>query len=432
MEKKLNDPTFPLLDEKTVTGREIIPVIGEDGQNKQMPYSLMRDRKQHRGLHGGTTIYASDYDVKADLVYEDVAYNRIEKRFGQDPTANLQAALNDAGKMVPSDPNLYYEGNVRVVTPAGRIPLTSTLFIPPNVILDSEHSYFYNFLSDAHAPIIHGARRSHATYIAVHANAKNGVTFGDPALGGVRCDSRIGFIYVEHAGVDYNAALPPNRQKCGLRVHGLDFKLERLEVKEANIGFDCYQASDVLVPTVFMIGCSVGVRLESCEQVILPSIALDTTIQTGVQIDNSNNNFLRLNSFVNSHYGTPMECGVVVGRYSQAGGNKNNVVDYTGQSTGGYLLEVSNTEDCEFFLRGSNSRTFSQRFANATSHWQHSGNGELMAHDIGTNYHPYGNEGIPGAAIKYGRGHQGYLKIYLTRSSGIKPFEGNQYGSLRE
>jgi hypothetical protein len=322
--------------------------------------------------------------------------------------------------------------------PYGRYKITDTLKIPPNVLICFK-GHLFNFLSDPFKPIIHGSRRSHCSLVRVHANARNGVIWGDYASGSAPCDSMLGYIWVYHVGVNYDPNLQPYQQQCGLRLHGLNFALDRFEVKGGNIGLDLYGASDLLCPSVFLIGCATGLRLESAEQIILPSVVLDTNINTGIQIDNSNDVWIHSNAFVNSdNYGSAMEVGVLIGRYSGPSNNHNINIDYTAQSTGGYGLEVSNTEDCKINLTLTNSRTFSQRSGNgtATSHWMplntDPNKGALKAHNIGINYHPYGNEGVSAAAIKYGPNCTGYLKIDLTKSANIASYEGQPYGKLIE
>jgi len=397
--------------------------------------SPLTNRANHKGTDGGAVIYAADFGAGGDLVYSKPTYNTVTRVSGTDTTSKIQDALNVAGSKVPSDVNLDYEQCITVVVPSGKYFISSPLVVPPNVILDASNAYLFNFLADPFTPVVQGSRHSHCTHISVHGNSKSGIAWGDQSAGGVRCDSRLESIYVEHAGVNYDSSRPGNQQKCGLRLSGLNFRLNRVEIKEANIGLDLYQASDVLCPSVFMIGCSTGIRLESCEQVILPLVALDTTIQTGIQIDNSNNVYMQANAFVNSDgYGTPMEYGVVVGRYSGMT-NKNIVLDYIAQSTGGYALEVGKTEDCEFSIKATNSRTFSQTSGRGTanSHWNPLPSGALLAHDLGTRYFPYGNEGTPGSLIKYMEGSIGYLKIRLTRNKSIaRIYEGTPYGVLLE
>ncbi len=414
----------------TISG-EVLPIAGLG--------SPLVNRANHQGIDGGAVIYAADLGVGGDLVYSTPTYNTVNRVSGTDVTAKIQAALNLAGSKVPSDVSLNYEQCITVVIPSGKYLTSSTLVVPPNVILDASNAYFFNFLPDPYAPVVQGSRHSHCTHISAHGNNQSGIAWGDQSAGGVRCDSRMESIYVEHAGVGYDSSRPANQQKCGLRLSGLNFRLGRVEIKEANIGLDLYQASDVLCPTVFPIGCSTGIRLESCEQVILPLVALDTTIQTGIQLDNSNNCYIKASAFVNSDgYGTAMETGVAVGRYSGLL-CKNIVIDYTAQSTGGYALEVGKTEDCEFSVRATNSRTFSQTSGGgtATSHWtpiaSGSRQGALLAHNVGTNYHPFGNEGSNGSVIKYRGGSIGYLKIQLTRSKSIaRAYEGSPYGDLVE
>lgn len=388
-------------------------------------------------------INAADYGAKGDLVYQETSYNTVAIVSGTDTTAKIQAALNAAGAMVPQDVNLPYEGAVRVVIPPGKYIIAGDkgLDIPSNVIFDSEGAVFFNFLNNDWEPIIKGRRHSHATKIKVHANKKTGIEWGDRTGGGVRCDSYIDAIWVEHAGVEYESTLPPNRQKCGLRIFGLWFRIGRIEIKEANIGLDVYQASDVLCPAVFLMGCSTACRMESAEQILFPSVALDTNISTGFQIDNSGNVLVTLTAFVNSDgYGTAMDTLLRIGQYSGTP-CKDIYINAAAISIGGRMLSIANCMDSAFTLFASNARLFSQTSGNgqATSHWntvnwasasgQVNGGG-LKAHDIGTNYQPYGNEGSPSAAIAYGANLSGFLKIDLLASAGINPAEGKQYGLL--
>jgi hypothetical protein len=216
-----------------------------------------------------------------------------------------------------------------------------------------------------------------------------------------------------------------------LRVHGLDFRIDRFWCKGGNIGLDIYQASDVLCNSAFLIGCSTGLRLESAEQVDVLA-RCDTCIRTGVQIDNSTNARIDAMAFGNSDgYGSPMESGLVVGRHS---GQKNKAlkIKFWATSTGGYAAELDNCEDSEFEIGASNSRLFSQTSGQntATSHWSPTATGGLLAHNVGTNYYPAGNEGTPGAAIRYGNNLTGFINTRLSVGSSITPTQGAIAGSL--
>lgn len=386
-------------------------------------------------------INAGDYGAKGDLVYRQTAHNTVAIVTGTDTTANIQAALDAAAALVPQDVNLPYEGSVRVVIPPGKYIISKTIVVPSNVILDCAHANFFNFQSNDWSPIIWGKRHSHATIINVHANKKSGIWWGDPNAGGVRCDSFIEAIRVQHAGVEYESTLPPRQQKCGLRLFGLWFSIDRIEVKEANIGLDIYQASDLLCPAVFLMGCSTACRMESAEQIVLPCVALDTNFNTGFQIDNSGNIFVTLTAFVNSDgWGTAMDCLLRVGQYSGTP-CKDIYITAIAVSIGGRMLSVQNCQDSDFTLYASNARLFSQTSGNnqATSHWQAknwtsaSGQvnaGALLAHNIGTNYQPYGNEGSPTGVVKYGGNLSGFLNVNLACDSAIARIEGQVYGNL--
>jgi hypothetical protein len=386
-------------------------------------------------------INAADYGAKGDLVYRETSYNTVAIVSGTDTTINIQAALDAAAALVPQDVNLPYEGAVRVVLPAGKYIISRTIVVPSNVILDSTHASFFNFITNDWAPIIWGKRHSHATIINVHANKKSGIWWGDPEAGGVRCDSYIDSVRVQHAGVENESSLPAGQQKCGLRLFGLWFSIGRIEIKEANIGLDIYQASDLLCPATFLMGCSTACRMESAEQIILPCVALDTNFNTGFQIDNSGNILVNLTAFVNSDgYGTAMDCLLRIGQYSGIA-CKDIYVTAAATSIGGRMLAIANCMDSSFTLFASNARLFSQTSGNAqaTSHWNAvnwtSASGEvnvggLLAHNIGTNYQPYGNEGSASAAIKYGSNLSGFLDIKLLASSGITATEGTIYGLL--
>lgn len=380
----------------------------------------------------GSFYYASNYGVKADLEYVQPTYNTATIVSGTDTTAQLQALLNLVGSTVPNDVELAYEGCPRVITPHGKMILSSTLLIPPNVLLACEHTVFFNFLSDDWEPAISGSRHSHATKIKLFGNNKSGIQWGDPNAGGVRSDSYIDSVWVEHCGVDFQASLPANQQKCGLRLYGLWYRINRIEVKEANIGVDLYQASDVMCPAVFPIGCSTAIRCESAEQISFPSVCLDTNIQTGIQIDNSNNITMTVQAFVNSDgYGTAMDCLLKIGTYS---GNpcRGIFINAIALSTGGRMLEIEKAMDCEFRLYASNARLYSQTSGGgtATSHWSPTVTGALLAHDMGTNYQPYGNEGEPTALVKYGSNFAGFLNIELWKPVGVTATEGIQYGNI--
>src|SRR5919199_883742 len=377
-------------------------------------------------------INASDYGARGDLVYREVTYNTVAIVSGTDTTDKLQAALNAAAALVPQDVNLSYEGSVRVIVPAGKYILTQTLTVPSNVVLDCKDAVFFNFLSNDWLPAIWGKRHSHATRIKLHANKKSGIWWGDPNAGGVRCDSYIDEVWVEHAGVEFESTLPPSQQKCGLRLFGLWFRINRIEVKEANLGLDIFKASDVLCPAVFLMGCGTALRLESAEQIILPAVAFDTNINTGIQIDNSGNAFIVVTAFTNSDgYGTGLNRLIDVGTWSGVP-CKDIYIWAAAVSTGGQMLSVSNCIDSSFTLNASNARLFSQTSGQgkATSHWNPTATGGLLAHNLGTNYQPYGNEGTPIALVKYGSNLSGYLNVNLSCDSAIARVEGDPYGSL--
>jgi hypothetical protein len=412
--------------------------------NKYMPVPLseLLKVKEISSKQSAFVINAGDYGAKGDLEYENVSYNQVRAISGTDTTASIQKALDVAGAMVPQDVNLDYEGAVRVVMPPGKYRVTKSLDIPSNVIFDCEHAVFFNFLSSDWEPVIKGRRHAHATIIKVHANKKSGVEWGDRNAGGVRCDSYIDAIWVEHAGVEYEASLDTSKQKCGLRLFGLWFRINRIEIKEANIGLDIFRASDVLCPSVFLMGCATACRLESAEQILFPSLALDTNIQLGIQIDNSNNVFMNVIAFVNSDgYGTPMDEILRVGAYSGSP-CKDIHIFAAATSTGGRMLSIANCMDSSFKLFASNSRLFSQTSGNgqATSHWQAKDwypnnstqaiGGGLKAHDMGVNYQPYGNEGSASAAIKYGPNLSKVIDIELLATPDINPVEGTVYGTL--
>lgn len=402
------------------------------------------DSSLQKSKQSAFVINAGDYGAVGDLVYRQTAHNTVAIVSGTDTTASIQAALNAARDMVSQDVNLPYEGAVRVVVPPGKYIIAGDkgLEVPSNVILDSAHAVFFNFLNNDWEPVIKGRRHAHATIIQVHGNKKSGIEWGDRNAGGVRCDSFIEGIRVQHCGVEYESTLPPNRQKCGLRLFGLWFSIDRIEVKEANIGLDIYQASDLLCPALFLMGCSTACRMESAEQIILPCVALDTNFNTGFQIDNSGNVFVNVTAFVNSDgYGSPMDTLLRIGQYSGTP-CKDIYITAAAMSIGGRMLSIQNCMDSAFTLYASNARLFSQTSGNgqATSHWNaiswtsvsgEVNGGGLKAHDIGVNYQPYGNEGTPTALIKYGSGLSGFLDIGIHFSGNLTVSEGNRYGQLR-
>ncbi len=436
-EQTVNHPLVSAAAKGMMSADDFLKLAGiAPGATANATNAALRDRRTHREIEGGAVIYASDFGVKADLVHRELTYNTVERVSGTDTTTELQNALNAAGAMVPSDVNLPYEGCVRVVTPAGKIIVSKTLIIPPNVILDSRHSKFYNFLSNDWLPIILGSRHSHATIIEVHANKKSGIWWGDPNGGGVRCDSFIDAVRVQHAGVEYESTLPPKQQKCGLRLFGLWYTIGAIEIKEANLGLDLYQASDVLCPSVFVMGSSTAIRCESAEQIIFPCVALDTNISTGIQIDNSNNIHMMVHGFVNSDgYGTPMQEFIRVGFWSGIPCRNVHLIGVA-ISCGGRMLNLSNCQDCTFKLVASNARLFSQTSGGGTafSHWNpvqtDPNRGALWPHDMGMNYQPPGNEGTPFALIRYGSGITGNLDIDLWKPATAITSEGTVYGRL--
>jgi hypothetical protein len=373
-------------------------------------------------------VNAADFGAVGNLRYRDITYESVGIVSGADSSDGIQTALNKAGELVPSDVALEYEGRSICYIPPGRYAITRKLVVPPNVVLHSEGCLF-NFLSN-NDPIIQGSRHSHCSRIKVHANAKNGLVWGEQG-NSQACASDLGHIEVWHVGVGYDSSKPPYQQLCGLRVHGLDFRIDRFWTKGGNVGLDIYQASDVLCNSAFLIGCSTGLRLESAEQVNVIA-RFDTCINAGIQLDNSTNVDIDGMAFVNSDgYGSPMQAGLIVGRYS---GEKNRAlkIKYFATSTGGYAAELQNCEDSEFEIGASNARLFSQRSGGgtATSHWNPTPTGALLAHDVGVNYYPTGNEGSPAAAIKYGNNLTGFINTRLSVSNGITQTEGTVAGSL--
>ncbi|QLE46338.1 hypothetical protein FD723_39705 (plasmid) [Nostoc sp. C052] len=376
------------------------------------------------------TVNAKYFGAKGDLVIEKLTYETVGVVSGTDDSDAIQAALDYAGSFVSDDVTEEFEGNILCYVPYGKYYITKTLIVPPNVVLQAD-GILYNFLSDRYAPIVKGSRHSHCRKLVVHANAGSGVEWGDAASGSAPCSSVIDELKVWHAGVNYDAQKTPNQQKCGLRLHGLDFFLGKIWIKGGNIGLHISVASDVLASSLFLIGCACGMVIESAEQIELPSCRWDTNINQALQLDNSNNCRISGAAFVNSDsYGSAMSLGVSIGKYS-GNINTNIKVDYTAQSTGGYGLEISNAKDCAIRLQLTNSRNYAQTSGNgsATSHWVPTESGALLAHNIGTLYSLQGNNQIESAAaaIKYGSNLSGFIDIELAKSSDIIATEGTPY-----
>lgn len=381
-------------------------------------------------------VNAADFGAKGDLVTSHIDYQSERYVSGADDTAALQAALNFAGSLVSSDVTKEYEGNVVCYVPpgaTGKYRITAQLVIPPNVVFHCE-GFIFNFLSDPHQAMIKGDRHSHCRKLQCHANAKSGIEWGRP--GSDPCASNLESIVVWHVGVDFNPAEPTDRQKCGLRLFGLDFRIGHVWIKGGNMGIHGSGSSDVLAANLFLIGCANGLVINSAEQWSCPSICIDTNITNGIIIDNSNNIELKARAFVNSDaYGTAMQYGVVVGRYTGAKLNSNIEIEFAGQSTGGYGLEIGKCEAFKGKFYLTNARTYSQTSGGgtATSHWAPTATGALLAHDIGRFY--FLNNGVPGesaaAAVKYTGNFAKWIDIEVILDDGIPLTEGTVYGTLR-
>jgi hypothetical protein len=379
-------------------------------------------------------VNARNFGTKGDLVTSRVDHQTQAYISGSDDTAALQAALNYAGSLVSSDLTLEFEGNVVCYVPfgiTGKYRLTAQLKIPPNVIFHCE-GFIYNFLSDPHQPMIWGDRHSHCRKLQVHCNGKAGVDWG--RVGSDPCASNLESLVIWNVGVDFNPSEPTNRQKCGLRLYGLDFRIGHVWVKGGNIGIHGSGASDVLSANLFLIGCANGMQLQNGEQWSCPSICIDTNITSGINIDNCNNIELKARAFIDSDtYGTPMQYGVVIGRYTGSRLNTNIEIEYAAQSTGGYGIEVGKVESFKGKFYLTNSRTYSQNGTGATSHWTPTSTGALLPHDIGRFY--YLNNGVPAenaaAAVKYTGNYGRYVDIDVYLDDGIPLSEGTIYGQLR-
>lgn len=379
-------------------------------------------------------VNARDFGAKGDLVVSKIDYQTERYISGADDTAALQAALNYAGTLATSVLTEEYEGNVVCYVPfgdKGRYRITAQLKIPPNVIFHCE-GFIFNFLTDPHQPMIWGDRHSHARKIQAHANGKAGIDWGRP--GSDPCASNLESIVIWNVGVGYNPSENINRQQCGLRLYGLDFRIGHLWVKGGNIGMHGSGASDVLSANLFLIGCANAMTLQSCEQWSCPSICIDTNITSGISIDNCNNIELKARAFINSDaYGTAMQYGVIIGRYTGARLNSNIEIEYAAQSTGGYGIEIGKVEAFKGKFYLTNARTYAQNGTGATSHWTPTATGTLLPHDIGRFY--FLNNGVPGeapaAAVKYTGNYNRYVDIDVFLDNGIALSEGTVYGQLR-
>lgn len=387
------------------------------------------------GNNTGFAINAAWFGARGNLVTTKLTYEKEGYVSGADDTAALQAALTFAGNLAQSNVSLEQEGNVVCYVPpglTGKYRITAQLVIPPNVVFHCE-GFIYNFLPDPHQPMILGDRHSHCRKLQVHCNGNSGVDWGRP--GSDPCASNLESIVIWHAGVGFNPSEPATRQKCGLRLYGLDFRIGNLWIKGGNIGWHGSGASDVLAANVFLIGCANALAIQSGEQWSLPSVCIDTNITSGISIDNSNNIEIKARAFVNSDaYGTAMQYGVIIGRYTGAKRNSNIEIEYAAQSTGGYGIEIGNCEGFKgrFFL--TNARTYSQSNGGgtATSHWTPTNTGGLLAHDIGTFYFLENN--VPketvASAIKYTGNYGRCIDIEVTLDDGILLTEGTPYGTL--
>lgn len=373
------------------------------------------------------------FGARGDLVWAPLSYNQVSYVSGADDAPAIQAALNAAGDLVSSDKTRDQAGNAICFVGEGDYCIRSQLVVPPNVVFHCE-GWLYNFLADPFMPMIQGMRHSHARKIQVHANSQTGVLWGE--AGSDPCASNLESVVVWHAGTDYDGGQSSSNQRAGLRLRGLDFRLGHVWIKGGNVGLHGDGASDVQAARVFLIGSSVGMKIDSGEQWSCPNTIWDTNITYGLAVDNSSNVRIEGEAFVNSDaYGTPMTSVVRIGQYTGAKNNANIRVKVAAQSTGGYGAILAKTEDCVLDLVLSNSRTYAQTGVGGTSHWDPSGSGVLLPHNIGTQYFfnaPGNHTEIAGAAVKYEGNHVGFLSVDVRKSAGIALSEGAVVGSLRD
>lgn len=381
---------------------------------------------QYVGHSTVTAINSTDQIVIADSLAGSITAGQSSVCWlGTDNYTVLQAILDAAGTKskavtLPGEFNIPQRlGVVRVsipVTDSGTGCITTnTLVVPKGVELYAEAivvSDCGDGLVYDREWVVHVKPGASVKRLVVDAMWGMGVKFGDA---GAYSRSHVDILEIWNAGTDYNGALGDPSQ-VGALFTGYDWSVKDIWIKGGNIGLKLDSCSDFIANNTFLIGASNAIRGENSEQIQIKNVLLDTTGWVGVLMGSCSNVQMGIQAIVNTD-GAPtatMSYGVMLGEYNDIySRNKNIVIDYTAQVTGGTAVKISNTADAKIRVNLSNERLFT----NST--------------------------GIKPIAtgVQYGSGNFGALNVEISASdvlnsnadagSAIMPFTGTRHGSLR-
>lgn len=326
--------------------------------------------------------------------------------WGSDNASAIQSALNAAASMVANDysgaVHLPGRGKIKVALPidsrgSGYL-FNTTLTMARNVGIDAQATLFGNtgngvndrsWAIDAES----GAFIDNLTLVV---GGGMGIRLGTNATTHAR--SYVHNLQIWNVGLNYNGSLSPNSQ-TGLLLRGYDFSINRFWCRSGGIAFHINQASDVFCNHAVIVGASTAMQLNNAEDIRVAQAVFDTCSYAGLTIDSSRN--CRIDADAHSTSGLALTYGLLVGEFDAVNTNRNLNITYAAQRTGGTMLKLSNSEDCNFNLAGSNAAMYS-------------GGGSAIS-----------------TCVQYGSGNSGNMTIFLSRDASISALSsGTTFGAL--